>query len=240
MDGHTNPSARPSATEWKQALVKYKNETTRCHVESKHYYWNQLKACPYCLASDRGKKNLIKTMGGTVTPQMNVNRRNNNANGSVATSTKPIGNSSSNNVFRNALNTHSINTKPINSEWFWGITVTIAIIMHILLGMYAYAPIYLSLVGEEWVMWIGAVGSVISAIVGVVLYGMKWSGANSYPYDYKWYDYILSQLTGFGFAIGFGIALAVVALIVIIVMYILAAIFAIAILIAIIAGLCSG
>lgn len=179
-------------------------------------------------------------MGGTITPQMNVNRGNNNTNCNHVPTAQPAGRSSSNNVFSNALNANSSKTKPSNSGWFWGITVTAAIIMHILLGMYAYAPIYLSLVGEEWVMWIGAVGSVISAIVGVVLYGMNWSGANSYPYDYKWYDYILSQLTGFGFAIGFGIALALVALIVIVVMYILAAIFAIAILIAILAGLCSG
>ena len=109
--------------------------------------------------------------------------------------------------------------------------------MHILLGMYVYAPIYLSLVGEEWVMWIGAVGSVISAIVGVVLYGMNWSGANSYPYDYKWYDYVLSQLTGLGFVIGFGIALALVVLIVIVVMYVLAAVLIIALLGEFLAGL---
>ena len=93
------------------------------------------------------------------------------------------------------------------------------------------------MVGEEWIMWVGAVGSAISAIVGVVLYGLKWSGVNSYPYDYKWYDYILSQLTGIGFAIGFGIALAIVALVVIVVMYILAVIFVIAILFAFLAGL---
>ena len=86
-------------------------------------------------------------------------------------------------------------------------------------------------------MWIGTVGSVVSGIVGAVMYGQYWSGANSYPYDYKWYDYILSQLTGLGFAIGFGIALALVALIVMVVMYILAAVFVIALLIAFIAGL---
>lgn len=237
VDGHANPSARPSATEWKQALVKYQKETTRCHVESKHYYWEQLKACPYCLASDRGKKNLIKTLGGTITPQMNVNRGNNNTNCNHAPTAQPVGRSASNNVFGNALNTYSSKTKPSNSVWFWGITVTAAIIMHILLGMYAYAPIYLSLVGEEWVMWIGSVGSVVSGVVGAVMYGLHWSGANRYPYDYKWYDYILSQLTGLGFAIGFGIALALVALIVIVVMYILVAVFVIALLIAFFSGL---
>lgn len=178
-----------------------------------------------------------RDMGRTITPQMNVNRGNNNANCNRVPIVQSAGGSSSNKVFSNALNTYSSKTKPANEGCFWGITITIAIIMHILLGMYVYAPIYLSLVGEEWVMWIGAVGSVISAIVGVVLYGMNWSGANSYPYDYKWYDYILSQLTGLGFVIGFGIALALVALIAIVVMYVLAAALVIALLEAFLAGL---
>lgn len=237
VDGHSNPSARPSATEWKQTLTKYQNEITRCHVESRHYYWNQLKACPYCLATDRGKKNLIATMGGSYRSQMNINRGNNIANTSNGAATKAGSASNTQSSFRNSLNTRSINTKPQNAGWYWTITITIAVIVHILLGMYSYAPIYYSMVGEEWIMWVGAVGSAISAIVGVVLYGLKWSGVNSYPYDYKWYDYILSQLTGIGFAIGFGIALAIVALVVIVVMYILAVIFVIAILFAFLAGL---
>lgn len=234
VDGHTNPSARPTATEWKQALLKYKDEIIRCHIESKHYYWNQLKACPYCLAADKGKKNLIKTMRGSITPQMNVKRGNINL-GSINPANSSAGNFLSNNRFSNTLNTRMPKTIPIKSRNFWGITITVAIIIQMILGMYAYAPIYLSLVGKEWVMWVGAVGSVISAIVGVVKYGLNWSGANSYPYDYKWYDYILSQLTGLGFAVGFGIALALLALIVIVVMYILVATFVIGLLTAFLA-----
>lgn len=234
VDGHTNPNARPSASEWKQTLIKYQNEITKCHVESRHYYWNQLKACPYCLASDRGKKNLIATMGGSVRPQMNVNRGNTTGNASAASQVVKS-NSTTKNSFSNALNTSV--TKPKNAGTYWTITIIIAVIIQMLLAMYAYAPIYFSMVGEEWVMWIGAVGSAISAVVGVVMYGMKWSGANSYPYDFKWYDYIVSQLTGLGFAIGFGIALAVIVLVVIVVMYILAFIFVIAILLAFLAGL---
>lgn len=128
-------------------------------------------------------------------------------------------------------------TIPKNAGTYWSVTIITAAIVQMLLAMYAYAPIYYSMVGEEWVMWIGAVGSAISAIVGVVMYGMKWSGVNSYPYDFRWYDYIVSQLTGLGFAIGFGVAFAVIALVVIVVMYILAFIFVIVILLAFLAGL---
>lgn len=52
---------------------------------------------------------------------------------------------------------------------------------------------------------VGAVESIISAIVGVFTYGLNLSRANNYSYDY-----IPSQLTGLGFVVGFGILLALV------------------------------
>ena len=176
-------------------------------------------------------------MSGSVHPQMNVNRGNTNTNGNNATGAVGRNGSATKNAFCNSLNTKPNNTKPKNKGWFRTITITLAVILQILLGLYCYAPIYYSVVGEEWVMWLGAVGSSISAVIGVVLYGLDWSGANKYPYNYKWYDYFLSQLTGLGFAVGWGIALALLALIITVVCYILAAVFVIAIFFAFLAGL---
>lgn len=237
VDGHTNPSARPTATEWKQILIRYQNEITKCQMEPRHFYWNQLNACPYCLAADRGKKNLIATMGGFVRPQMNVNRGNNTVNTNSVIAPQVVSSSGNQSSFWKSSNMYIANIQHRNAGWYWTITITIAVIAHILLGMYMYAPLYYSMIGEEWGMCLGAVGSSVSAIVGVVLYGLKWSGANSYPYDFKWYDYILSQLTGIGFAIGFGGGFMIAVCAVILAIYIVKAILIIAVLLAFLAGL---
>lgn len=242
VDGHTNPSSRPSATEWKNALSRYQGETTHCKDETRHYYWNQLQSCPYCVAAEKGKGTLIASMMGTKRNQMNINRGIAQSLPSMiaGVSSGAGAKTTVKNALGNSTNVKATQKKSQNAVLYWFITITCAVIIHTLLGMYAYAPIYLSLAGEEWVMWIGSIGSCIAAIAGVVIYGLKWSDVNSYPYGFNWYDYILSQLTGLGFAIGFGIALAVVAIVVMIVFYILATVFVIAVIIAFFAGLCSG
>jgi len=48
VDGHSNPSARPRPAEWRQALDKAENSLTACQNDSKHYYSNHLKKCPWC------------------------------------------------------------------------------------------------------------------------------------------------------------------------------------------------
>lgn len=236
--GHTNPYARPSATEWKTALLKYQKDITRCSVEPRHYYWNQLKTCPYCLASDKGKKNLLITMNkGVVCPQMNSGRNNAQVNTPIVAK---IHNSTSQIVSNNTAVNQTSTTKPQNANEYWMVTIIVAVIVQILLGIYVYAPIYYSLAGEECAMWCGSVGSVIAAIIGVVVYGLKWSNANNYPYDFTGYDYILSQITGIGFAIAFGIAIAIIVLVVMIFLYIVGAIIVFALLAAFLSGLTSG
>lgn len=235
VDGHTNPSARPSAGEWKKALEQYKNEITFCGQNPLHYYWNRLSDCPYCLAADRGTKNLIATMGASIRPQMNVNRGNTKINNPAASAGNVPGFM---NITAKPLKTGK-KVKPKNAVSYWVITMMLAITLQALLGLYVYAPLY-AMIGEDLITCIGTVITGIVAIAGVVVYGLKWSGANRSPYKYRWYDYILSQLTGIGFVVGTVVAVALIIVIVVVVMYILALIAIFALFGAFLGGLASG
>jgi len=49
VDGHTTPSARPSALEWRQALHRASKELVVCGENPHHYFGNHLGTdCPWC------------------------------------------------------------------------------------------------------------------------------------------------------------------------------------------------
>jgi serine/threonine protein kinase len=52
-DGYNNPTARPSAKEWKNVLVHAENALISCSVNGQHYYSKHLNSCPWC---ERTKK----------------------------------------------------------------------------------------------------------------------------------------------------------------------------------------
>lgn len=54
VDGHANPSSRPTATEWKTALTRYRGELVRC--PHGHWHWKDASSCPYCEADARNAK----------------------------------------------------------------------------------------------------------------------------------------------------------------------------------------
>jgi len=51
VDGHTNPSARPSAEEWYNALDKLQRNLKKCTTVSYHQYEASLSVCPWCAAN---------------------------------------------------------------------------------------------------------------------------------------------------------------------------------------------
>lgn len=69
VEGNTNPSVRPGPKEWKAALLQYQTELVRCSADSKHYFWNRLNKCPYCVAS--------RATGQTVTPHTDNSKQTN-------------------------------------------------------------------------------------------------------------------------------------------------------------------
>ena len=101
--------------------------------------------------------------------------------------------------------------------------------------MYVLPSIYWEVFGEDVLVSIGVVGSVISGIVGSCIYNTKWSNDCASGY-HEWWEYALSVLTSLGFTVGFGITMALV----ILALYIIAYVFVGALIIGAIIGAFSG
>ncbi len=51
--GHSEPSKRPTAAEWQQALFQADQDLISCAVNSQHLYGAHLTSCPWCARRDR-------------------------------------------------------------------------------------------------------------------------------------------------------------------------------------------
>lgn len=224
VDGHTKPDARPSASEWKNSLIRFSRELIKCnHGNTAHFYWKGYYTCPYCEADNRYSQKLGKL----------VLRNNSQSTQIVATSNNINGTYAAPKVASSIAGTSASTSG--NSGWFWVITMACMAIMQILLAKYVLPYVYWELFGNETLMSIGVVGSVIAGCIGGVLYNTKWCNGKSIG-SYKWYEYILSLLTSIGFTVGFGVAMTLALL----VLYILAYIFVGALIISVIIGVLSG
>lgn len=195
VDGHTNPIMRPSASEWKSALVRYSSELTECRKDHSHYYWKGNGSCPYCAADRRYNQKMRPAPAKSRTAATNAR---NNSNTNNTHKSKQVA----------ATATAVAPTYPNHKSvgWFWFVTLAVTVIMLILLGMYVLPGIYAEVFEDETLAAIGVIGSMISGIVGSVLFNSKWSPGRGGG-TYAWWEYLLSVLTAFGFTIGFGIAM---------------------------------
>lgn len=67
VDGHASPAKRPTATEWKAALTRYRSELVPCSKNRLHWHWRGVSTCPYCEADARyGKKAKAATIAPVV------------------------------------------------------------------------------------------------------------------------------------------------------------------------------
>lgn len=71
MYGRLDPKQRPTADEWKGALLNYENSLTTCKKNSTHMYLKTLSSCPWCEADERYKKAISKPMGVSTAGQRN-------------------------------------------------------------------------------------------------------------------------------------------------------------------------
>lgn len=215
VDGHTNPTARPKASEWKSALIRYSSELRVCQSNHNHYYWKENESCPYCAADLRYN---IKMQ---LASSKNTSGNSPNSNGIYsAKATKAVAPTYSN---------HS------NAVRFWLTTLAIDAAALIVLGIYILPSVYRSAFDNEVLAIIGVVGSLVAGVIGTLLFNCKWSPGRISG-TYKWWDYIFSPLTAVGFVIGFGIAMGLV----ILALYILFYIFIGALIISLIVGILSG
>src|SRR5579884_96711 len=49
LEGYRNPSLRPSAREWRDALQEAEAGLSRCRVNPQHWYSQHLSSCPWCV-----------------------------------------------------------------------------------------------------------------------------------------------------------------------------------------------
>jgi|GEM_PF-4778596 len=64
--GHSNPSERPSASQWHEALTEYYLSLLTCwNRSSKHQYYNALSECPFCECDDLYEEE-FKANGGNI------------------------------------------------------------------------------------------------------------------------------------------------------------------------------
>lgn len=241
VEGHTNPSARPDANEWKQAMVKYRAEIVKCKADAKHYYWKKLKGCPYCEADERGKRAWDEAVREA--KLLTQAQAQFPAQSTIQNAMQPLNYATGNANFGNVSPCNVRVRKKAggkNAVLYWLITMLFSLALQGGLAFYAYQPLYMEFGGPEWLTWVGIVGSAVSGIIGSIVYGIYWSAAeNRPPYKFRWYDYILSTLAGMGFVVGFGSAFVVLIFVTVLAVSVLAAIVALYIMGAIIVGICS-
>ena len=224
VDGHTNPMMRPSASEWKSALIRYRSELIECRNNHSHYYWKGNGSCPYCAADHRYNKKMGLVSAKSRTATTNTG---NSANANNSYQTKQIAAA--------ATAVAPTNSNHTNAGWFWFVTLAATVIMLILLGMYVLPDVYTETFENETLVAIGVIGSMISGIVGSVLFNSKWSPGRGCG-THAWWEFLLSVLTAFGFTIGFGIAMGLVMLALYILFYLLVGAFIIAIFVGMLSG----
>ena len=68
VDGRSNPSARPTASEWAKVLVRYRSDITVTCSHASHAHWKGAKGCPYCEADKRFGK-AASAVGVAIVPK---------------------------------------------------------------------------------------------------------------------------------------------------------------------------
>lgn len=223
VDGHNNPAVRPSASEWKSALIRYNGELIECKNNYSHYYWKGNGSCPYCAADQRYHQ---KMGNAAVKGRAVYTSAGHNTNSSSSYHVRAVATAA------NANLTHA-NTK---STWlFWGITLSITVVVLILLYLYALPGIYAAVFNNDTLETVGVIGSLISGLVGCVLFNSLWAPGRIRGVHTLW-EYFLSVLTAFGFTFGFGIAMGLVILAVYILFYLIVGAFFIMLLVGAISG----
>ncbi len=61
IEGHSNPTQRPTPEEWYKALSNLEKKLTTSCKFSYHEYYNGLKACPWCQANERFKNGIVQS-----------------------------------------------------------------------------------------------------------------------------------------------------------------------------------
>lgn len=196
VNGHTNPSQRPDAIEWYNALTTMQQNLTVCSKNKKHMYSSHLKKCIWC---ELETKQL--PVGSSVIVQTPIRTK------TTTTTTKTATTKTNKSYANTGTQKSKCNGIMASSGMFWFLTIAITLgvqaILHSVYGEEIISSCFGSNYGdgiESWGMnlaiWIGPWGFVICGLIGTLIYNLCWS-ENGQFYGYKWYHYVLSILTSF-------------------------------------------
>ena len=195
VEGNQNPSKRPTANEWKQALQRFRNELQQCKKDSFHYYWNGIHNCPYCEADQRQAqtiKKYLQNRNAAANAQITVQAQSQASNLKSAHKQPQASYGQSN---------HQNAQRPANIPWYASTKVfaLISLVGAIIMGVYADMYITPQIVNSNYGYESASIFVWVGAFIGWFLYLKKW--ASKYRKNLK--DYILSMLcSGAGSVIG--------------------------------------
>ena len=185
VDGHTNPSRRPDAVEWYNALTVLEKNLTTCKKNKKHIYPSHLKKCPWCELENKMKAALPPApivKKPTVKPQI---------------PTKPIQKPQPNNKEGLA-----------STGAFWFITLVLAVATQFIFHYATQNSLIYSIFGsttksgfENWgnnlAISIGPWGFAICAFIGTCIYNSSCTEGELYGFRFKHYliSYIVSIIS---------------------------------------------
>ncbi|MCD7908384.1 MAG: hypothetical protein LUH04_12020 [Clostridium sp.] len=214
VDGHSNPGARPTAGQWKQALLRFSGELKSCAANPAHDYWRQEAKCPYCEAD---KRHAAKALPASAASH--------SGGPAVYTARKTAAAAAQSPKIR--FNASTV--------WFWAATVIGTLAMLVYLKENILPQIYYALFENQSLVSVGVYGSMISGLAGSIVYNGWWTpGRRAGCYD--WWEYLVSPLTAVGFVCGFGLAMCAV----LIVLYLFAAFLAVALVVGAVAAMLTG
>lgn len=204
VSGHAQPSMRPDAVEWYNALSKLEKDLKCCGRDKDHVYPSHLSKCPWCELNAQ----MQKSMPVNYKPPTPKQRVQNIAAGAVNTVTRtpqrtPGGTPAATGTTGNYV---SKTAKGFASETvFWIVTMILPAAAIFLIDYLTYGAITWSVFGyeygssiESWgsnlAIWMGPWGYVLCGLVGTYVYNTYWS-VKGKLYGYQWHHYALSFLT---------------------------------------------
>ena len=249
VEGHNNPSARPTAQEWKNALIQFDKELVPCKSIRAHYYWNGISSCPYC-KTDEVVRNKRASFLNNKPFNLNYQQTYHQApvNSQATYNQVPVNNT----LNRMYANAGIMNVNNSNTSYGMGTATTeedrkkyvimyvVTVLLSFLGSLFIASAIYNSCGAEnlDFLVQLGIIGGMIAGIVGTCMYNNKHS---SYQNGGRTTigDYFSALLYSVLYTVGFILALAAIVVVIEIVLFILQAVFTIVLVVAIIAGLCS-
>ena len=221
VDGQVDPAKRPTASEWKKGLEKFRSDLVQCKRDSNHWHWKEAGACPYCEADVRSKAKGPSKLGGS--PVLGLTPKPAYASATVNGASAILSNPGQ---ILPAAHTQQRTA-------FWGITVLSAIAAFLVLGVLTpvCSLVSIGLFGSYPVICQFLFGA--GAIGGTCLYNYR------YAKDYEPQTYALSIACSAGGMAAVAAGMLAVSIVIALVMALLSIVIPALVVIAIIAGLCS-